>query len=184
MDRTETLMILSTIKLAYPNSYKISKEELDQTAKLWLIHFKEYEFKLVTSALNTYIATDTTGFPPTIGQIKDIARRIVSPNQRTDEEIWIPIKNALKNGYYGSHEEYQKLPEDLRRCVTPDQIKDWSKADTDDLSFIRSEVIKEYRQQEQRKIEHELLPYEARRYLVEKTADKNISQAKADTVGE
>lgn len=168
MDRQQTTQILALIKVAYPNSYtKQSDEELRQTISLWATQFKEYDFNLVALAVNSFIAEDLSGFAPNIAQIKNYARKLSKMPQKTDEEIWIPIKKALSNSLYNSEKEYEQLPKDIQRCVTPGQLRDWARSDLDDLPFIRNEVLKEYRQQETRQTEFELLPAKARQLLLE-----------------
>lgn len=172
MTEKQTIQILALIKVAYPNSYsKQSDEDLKQTIMLWHTQFKDYEFELVALAVNSFIAKDLSGFAPTIAQIKNYAQKIAKPAQKTDEEIWIPIKNALKNSLYGAEEEYRKLPEDLQRCTTPGQLRDWSRSTTEDLPFIRNELIREYHQQEARQNDFELLPARAKQYLLQGGSD-------------
>lgn len=172
MTYQETAKILAMIKLAYPNSYnRLSDMELDQTVKLWQMQFKDYDANLVVAAVNTFISENLSEFAPNIAQIKDIAYKLQNGNQKTDDEIWMPVKKALSNGLYGSREEYAKLPEDIQKCVTPEQLKTWATLDNDELSFIRNEVIKEYRQKETRKRNMELLPTRAKEILMLKEGE-------------
>lgn len=169
MNRKETLQILSLIKIAFPNTYtKFNDEELNQVAMLWEAQFKDYEFENVAIATNTFISKDLSGFAPTIAQIKDIAYNLINPNKRTDDEIWIPVHKAICNGYYNTQEEYDKLPDDIKKCVTTTQIKEWSLRDSDEMPFIRQEVIKEYRQKESRQKEYDLLPNKAKLMIGDK----------------
>lgn len=167
MNKKETLQILTLIKVAFPNAYsKFTDEELNQTAMLWEAQFKDYEFEVVAIATNTFIAKDLSGFAPTIAQIKNIIADLMNPNKRTDDEIWLPVHEAICNGYYNTQEVYEALPDDIKECVTPTQIRDWSTRDSDEMPFIRKEVIGEYRQKEARKREYELLPSKAKQLLI------------------
>lgn len=167
MNRKETLQILSLIKIAFPNTYtKFNDEELNQVALLWEAQFKDYDFEMVAVATNTFISRDLSGFAPTIAQIKDIAYDLMNPNKRTDDEIWIPIHEAICNGYYNTQEEYDKLPEDLKECVTTSQIRSWSMAPSDEMQWIRKEVIAEYRAREKRNKDYKLLTSKTKEYLM------------------
>jgi len=90
----------------------------------------------------------------------------MNPNKRTDDEIWIPIHEAICNGYYNTQKEYDKLPEDLKECVTKSQIRSWSIAPSDEMQWIRKEVIAEYRAREKRNKEYKLLSSKAKEILM------------------
>jgi hypothetical protein len=71
MNRGEMAQLLSIIKKAYPLFHKdINKEEAKDIVNLWHIMFEADDVLLVLDAVRLYIATDTKGCPPTIGQIK------------------------------------------------------------------------------------------------------------------
>lgn len=173
MDRNETLKILSLIKVAFPNSYnKMSEDELKALTMLWETQFKDYEFEMVAIATNTYISEDLSGYAPTIAQVKNIARKLTSPQTKTDNEIWMPIYKAICNSGYNSKEEWKKLPQDLQKCCTPEQLKVWAMSSNEDVQWIKKEVVSEYRQQETRQQEYDLLPNKAQVLLGLK--DENI----------
>lgn len=162
MDRNETLKILSLIKVAYPNSYsKMSDDELKSLTMLWEAQFKGYEFELVAIAVNTFISEDLSGYAPTIAQVKNLARKLTSPQSKTDNEIWTPIYKAICNSAYNSKEEWNKLPQELQKCCTPEQLKVWAMSSNDDIQWIKKEVVGEYRQRETRQQEFDLLPTKA-----------------------
>lgn len=71
MTRGETIQILSVLRKAYPVFYKdIFKREAEDIVDLWHMMFEDDGVLLVIDAVKLYIATDTKGCPPTIGQIK------------------------------------------------------------------------------------------------------------------
>lgn len=71
MARNETLQILSILRKTYPTFYRdISKEEAVEIADLWHSMLEGDDFPLVRDAIKFYIATDTKGYPPTVGLIK------------------------------------------------------------------------------------------------------------------
>lgn len=166
MELNETLKILSLIKIAYPNAYtKLSEDEIKAMSKLWYAQFKDYEFELVATATNTFISEDLSGYAPTIAQIKNICRKITAPIEKTDNEIWQPIQKAICNGIYESTKEWEKLPNDIQKCITPQQIRVWAMASTSELQWIKKEVVSEYRQQQQRQKEIDLLPVKAKELI-------------------
>ncbi len=64
---------MTTIKTAYPNYYH-KNTEIEDAINLWSRHLADDDFKLTAMALDKYIADDSAGFPPAIGQIKEIAK--------------------------------------------------------------------------------------------------------------
>lgn len=71
MTSGEMTQLLSIIKKAYPLFHKdINKEEAKNIVDLWHTMFEVDDVLLVIDAVKLYIATDTKGCPPTIGQIK------------------------------------------------------------------------------------------------------------------
>ena len=166
MELNETLKILSLIKIAYPNAYnKLSEDEVKAMSKLWNAQFKDYGFELVATAVNTFISQDLSTYAPTIAQIKNICKKLTTSIGKTDNEVWQPIHKAICNGIYESKKEWKKLPTDIQKCVTPQQIRVWAMASSDELQWIKKEVVSEYRQQESRKKELELLPTKAKELI-------------------
>lgn len=113
MTLEETVDVLNIIKLAYPNFYGTKgAADLDkrEICKLWATMFAEDDFDSVLAAVKTYIATDTTGFGPTVGQLKDLERRLTHREAMTEAEAWGLVSKAISNGLYGAGEEFAKLP--------------------------------------------------------------------------
>lgn len=80
MTRAETLEILTTIRVAYPNFYRNSSpEDTDAATKLWVKMFADEPYELVSAAFERYIASDTKGFPPPIGVLKETIRKWRDP---------------------------------------------------------------------------------------------------------
>ncbi len=70
MNRNETLKILAVIRAAYPYYYNNqSEEDLKTVVSLWQGMFEEYEYGLVSGAVRAFIASDTKGFPPSVGMV-------------------------------------------------------------------------------------------------------------------
>lgn len=174
MNKEETLKILTVIKVAFPNSYKnLSETDLKATVALWQAQFNDYSLDLVSNAVNSYIASDLSGYSPTIAQIKNIALRLQKGNGRSDEEIWQPIYKAISNSLYNSKEEYDNLPDDLKKITSSRELRDYAMLESSTMSFIRNQLIKEYRSQEQRQTEFNLLPNKAKQMMIESKGTNN-----------
>lgn len=148
MTLTETLQVMAILKAAYPNFYKQqSSAELQQAAKLWAYMFADDDGKVIAAAVKGFIATDTKGFPPVIGQIKQIAYDLTHKQEMTEQEAWNLVCKAIKNSIYNYADEFTKLPPVIQDVVgSPNQLREWAMVDVDDVqTVIASNFQRSYR---------------------------------------
>ena len=138
MTRDDTLDLLSVLKAAYPTFYRdMTRKDADHVVDLWFEMFKDEPAELVALAVKAHIATDKKGFPPHIGAIKDAIVKIQRPDEMTELEAWGLVQKALRNGYYGAKEEFDRLPPVVQRLVgSPNQLREWSLMDTETISTV------------------------------------------------
>lgn len=144
MTKEETLKILMTVQVAYPN-FKVENKEF--TLEIWNDMFKEYSYPQVAEALKAHIATDTSGFAPTIGQLIEKVRMIAKPHELTEMEAWALVGKALRNGYYGAEQEFAKLPPLVKKAVgQPSQLRHWATSDLESIeNVVQSNFMRSYR---------------------------------------
>ena len=83
MNYEETGKILAVIKKNYPHAYKdFTTEEKADLITLWQEMFAEDDYSVVGAAVKSFIATDTKGFAPIIGQIKELIQRLGTQDVR------------------------------------------------------------------------------------------------------
>lgn len=75
MSRAEVIAIMTAIRAAYPNYYK-NQAEVNDAINLWAEMLADDKAEYIAKAVKEFIKTDTSGFPPTIGQIRTRAREI------------------------------------------------------------------------------------------------------------
>ena len=128
MNRNETLKIMAVIKAAYPYYYNNqSEEDLKTVVNLWQGMFEEYEYRLVSGAVRAFIASDTKGFPPSVGMVLDKLRLLTAPRELSEMEAWNQLSRAVKNSAWYAEEEFDKLPEDIRGIVgSPASLRELS----------------------------------------------------------
>lgn len=138
MTKNEVVKVLSTIKIAFPNSFRnMTDADAKALVKLWKIQFADYEYKDVMNALNCIISTDTSGFMPVIGQIKEMIVKLNTPEQMTEIEAWGYVKKALRNSGYHAEEEFKKLPPLVQRLVgSPQQLFDWAMTNSEQVDTV------------------------------------------------
>ena len=147
MDRTETIKILSVLKASYPRFYAgMGKQELENIVSLWNEMFEE-PYAVVAAAVKALIASDSKGFPPVIGQVKEKIRFLNQPKEMTEAEAWNIVAKAVRNGFYGSREEFEKMPPVIQRIVgSPSQLKEWAMMDSETLhSVVSSNFQRSYK---------------------------------------
>lgn len=161
MDRRETAEILSVLRAAYPNFYKgMGKEELTGIVDLWAAMFADDDPALVAAAVKAFIATDSKGFPPVIGVIKDKMRMISTPAMMSEQEAWGMVYRAICNSGYSAREEFDALPRLIQSLVgSPQQLRDWGMMDDSVVqSVVASNFQRSYRGRAQHQAEFDALP--------------------------
>ena len=159
MTREETIELLMMVQAAFPN-YK--PQDKTVAVNTWFLMLADYPYQQVQMALKAYIATDTSGFAPSIGQIIDKMQMINSHAEQNEMEAWSLVSKALRNGNYKSREEFEKLPDLVKEAVgSPENIHNWAQADIKSIeSVIQSNFIKSYRLVVNRQKEIQKLPKE------------------------
>lgn len=168
MNLKETLQIMAVIKSEYPSfgGRDLSGSDLDRKAALWQEMFADDDYRLAAAALKCFIAEDTKGFAPSIGQIKDIMVRLMDADGMDEDRAWELLRQAVSRSGYGAREEYDRLPEELRRMCSPGQLYEWSQMDSDVFnSVIGSHFRKSYRARRESQRRDALLPADVRRVL-------------------
>ena len=159
MTRDETIELLMMVQAAFPN-YK--PQDKTVAVNTWFLMLSDYPYQQVQMALKAYIATDTSGFAPSIGQIIDKMQMINSHAEQNEMEAWSLVSKALRNGNYKSKEEFEKLPDLVKEAVgSPENIHNWAQSDIKSIeSVIQSNFIKSYRLVVNRQKEIQKLPKE------------------------
>lgn len=143
MTEGEAKKLFAVMTVAYPN-YRI--DDIEYTAKIWADFLRGYSYEQANMALRTYIATDTSGFAPSIGRLLDKLHTIQSPQELNEMEAWSLVSKALRNGYYGAVEEFDKLPPLVQKAVgSPDNLRNWSQTDVKAIeTVIQSNFMRSY----------------------------------------
>lgn len=138
MTRDETIDLLSVLKAAYPNFYRdMTRKDADHVIDLWFDMFKDEPAMLVALAIKRHIATDTKGFPPNIGAIKNAIVKIQQPDEMTEIEAWNMVRKAIRSYSWDAKEQFDKLPPVLQRLVgSPNQLVEWGQMDAEAVSTV------------------------------------------------
>lgn len=169
MTQEETLSILSILRASYPAFYsKLTKRDLEGIVSVWTEMFETDDVNLVKFALKELIETHT-GFPPDIAALKGKMREITQAaiDKPTPEDLWLKLKTAAENGYYGAREEFEKLPPVLKRYVgSPATLKEYSMMSADTFNtVVHGQFLKQIKIIEDRQEFSEKLPEGVKQYI-------------------
>lgn len=148
MTKQDTYQLLATLQAFYPDSFRgMTDAAAQMKLTLWQEQFADEPGAVVIAAAKAYASTDTKGFMPTPGQIKEQIRLIQKENELSEQEAWDLVMKALRNSSYGAVEEFAKLPEPVRHAVgSHNMLRQWVNYAAGELQFVASEFKKAYRQ--------------------------------------
>lgn len=141
MTKQEVAKILMTMQVSFPN-FRVENKE--QTILVWSEMLGDVSAEDANRALAKFIMSDTKGFAPSIGQL----RALVFDKQTalSEGEAWDLVYDALCNGNYHAQEEFNKLPDDVKRAVGgPSTLREWASMDLDGITVAESNFKRAYR---------------------------------------
>jgi hypothetical protein len=122
---------------------KIYDKELDQeTLELWLQFFKEDNIDNFKNAMDEHIRTNNKF--PTIADIKSNIYKNTHI-QINNNELWDALVKAISRSSYYAEEEFDKLPELVKRYVrSPYQLQEMASMDSDVIhSVVKGQFMKQ-----------------------------------------
>ena len=155
----ETAKVFKVLQGAYP-SWKPSKD----TLAAWAALFTDEPLEMVMAGVKAFIACDTKGFAPSIGQIKEIIH--TPPCDMTESEAWVLVRKAISNGIYGYEEEFKGLPAVVQKAVgSPMQIHHWAMLTEGIDTVVASFFTRNYRLQIEHLKTESALPVDVKKAL-------------------
>lgn len=174
MTEGEAKKLFAVMTVTYPN-YRI--DDIEYTAKIWADFLGGYSYEQVNMALRTYIATDTSGFAPSVGRLLDKLYTIQNPQELTELEAWSLVSKAIRNGLYGADEEFAKLPPLVQQAVgQPRCLTEWAMLGAEDKAVTQSNFMRSYRTVVCRAKELSKMPPEVRALIEKNNANSYSAQ--------
>lgn len=172
MTKEETGKILAVINAYYPYFFKeMNAEGKRAIIELWARQFFDYDYAIVNAALDAYIAVDEQNRAPNVGMLKSLIRRMTQAEEMTEQEAWGLVAQALRNSNYNAAEEFERLPEQIKRVVgSPNQLREWATMDNDTLqSVVASNFQRSYRAKAKSDKEYQAIPASVRETIAQLT---------------
>lgn len=147
MTLEETSRLMTMIQSIYPRFQE--GRDIRLTTAIWQRLFEDDDLKTVSVAFSAFVATDTRGFPPAPGMLKELIQqaRDEAGEAMTDTQAWALVHRAVGRGLYNSQEEFDKLPPLCRQVVgNPAMLREWAAMDESTVeSVIASNFMRTYR---------------------------------------
>jgi len=179
----ETAKIMAVLKAAYPRYYQdISEKEARQVVALWDTMLKNYQYETVATAVKALIATEK--FAPTVAEVIDKIRLVTTPQELGEVEAWGLVKKALRNGYYNSQNEFNKLPIVIQKAIgCHETLRDWSQVEASKVeTVVGSNFMRSYRAKRKAENDYSALPTDVKNFMAIATEriEKKILTVEAD----
>lgn len=175
MKESEIGKLLALVQEIWPQFS--NGRHLKDTAVIWQRIFANDTFSDAEIAVLAYASNDEKGFPPPIGALKAYIHKMHddSPNE---QEAWQVVRKAIGNSSYHSAEEYDRLPDAMKRCVAgPQFLRDCADMDVDQIdTVVASQFMKTYRAEKAKMAEVQKMPAEIQRLFERKPSHANLSE--------
>ena len=168
MTKREIAELMTIMQANYPDSFRgMSDAVVGAKIALWHDMFKDYPKEVVQAAAKSFMATDTKGFMPHVGQIMEHIQRMKQREDMAPAEAWAIVSKALKNSAYGAEEEFAKLPPEIQRSVgSPNQLREWALMEAETVqSVIGSNFQRSFQIRQNRDRDMEKLPGDVRKFI-------------------
>lgn len=156
MNKIETAKILAAIQEYWPRF--MDGRDVEHTVNAWHLFFDSDDYKFVEAALKAYICTDAKGFPPTVGQIKDIMQKM-SSDEQSETQAWAIVQKAVTR-CRNAEQEFNNLPFEIQKCVgSPQMLRVWGQMDEETFaSVVASNFMRDFRKRMEWMRDYQKLP--------------------------
>lgn len=167
MTKEDIARMVYVIKSTYQNQFKDYDNTMMQNMiDAWTMVFADKDVDEVFKGLQIYLSSDKKGFAPSPGQVVDCMHRL-RPKVANEMEAWNIVDKAVRNSIYGAQEEFNKLPQIIRRVVrNPGRLREWAVMDCEAYQTVeQSNFMRAYRTEVEREKQNELIPKKIRPML-------------------
>lgn len=121
---------------------------------IWYTFFADEDYATVDNAVKQHIATNP--YPPTVASL----RGLMTKPGLNEEQAWDRVIKAVRNANWHSEDEYDALPDLLKRCVgSASQLRQWGMTDSETLHSVeKSHFLRTYRAEAERERQTTQMP--------------------------
>lgn len=132
MELVDTKKVLAYIAAAFPRYYaNVTRASADRQASVWNDAFTDYSVEAVMAGVKSYISVDSSGFPPSPGQIIEHIHFVGNPRDHSGTEAWALVRKAVNVPWDQFDASYATLPRAAQIAVgSPESLKELAQMDT------------------------------------------------------
>lgn len=132
MELAETKKVLAYIACVFPRYYaNVTKASADKQAIVWTDLLSDYTVDAVMTGVKSYMSVDSSGFPPSPGQIIEHIHFVGSPRDHSGTEAWALVRKAVNVPWDQFEASFATLPRAAQIAVgSPESLKELAQMDT------------------------------------------------------
>lgn len=166
MTKQDIAKIVLQIQCTYPKAFeKYTSQMTENMVDAWYMVFASEDAAQIVNGLQIYLRSDTKGFPPSPGQIIDCMEQLEPERDMNEMQAWSLVDRAVKNSNYNAAEEFERLPQTIRRVVrNPARLREWAAMDlaeyqtVEQSNFMRAYRAEVARERDNRKVPQPIRP--------------------------
>lgn len=132
MELVDTKKVLAYIAAAFPRYYaNVTRASADRQALVWNDAFADYSVDAVMTGVKSYISVDSSGFPPSPGQIIEHIHFVGNPRDHSGTEAWALVRKAVNVPWDQYEASFATLPRAAQIAVgSPESLKELAQMDS------------------------------------------------------
>lgn len=148
-----------------------------------------YKFDDIMAGLESFLLSDTKGFPPSPGQILDSMFNVVvlaNGGEETPDKAWEILYKAVSNSGRNSVEEFEKLPDSIKKIVGSSKVlQDWADDESGRFlaykpTFERTFKENQLKDREKQKLQPIINSIQSKNVPLEKSSEPQLIEEKKE----
>lgn len=174
------MQLIYITKATYPRAFeRFTQADYSNMELAWSMVLGEYSYEQAAMGLRTFLASDSKGFPPSVGQIVECMRKA---SKRPEDEMlaaeaWEMVWKTIGDVKWDNpEEEYNKLPKKVQKIIgSAASLVEMAKMNTNDVLIgEKARFIHQYDAYTERENDYAKIPQEVRAKLEMKTRTEVI----------
>lgn len=171
MTKAEIASLIALLKEYYPRD--MEHTDIKTRVNAWAYILGDMPYDAGKAAVIAFVAADTKGFPPSVGQIVEQAAKLHAPYDASDElGAWDAVRRAAKSASMSpssrrlpdrrtsAERNFDALSKDIQSVVhSPEQLAEWAQLPSDTFgTVIQSNFLRAYRARREASREFDKMP--------------------------
>lgn len=161
MELSETRKVMAYIAAAFPKYYQnVTKQSAENQSIVWNEALAEYSVQAVMVGVKSFIASDSSGFPPTPGQVIEYIHFTGNPRDHSGTEAWALVRKAVNVPWDQFEASFGNLPRAVQIAVgSVASLKELAQMDTQRFETVaQSNFLRMYDAAKRREAKEQVMP--------------------------